>query len=361
MAVLQIKNVSKVYPGGVRAVDNFDLSVRDGEFIVLVGPSGCGKSTMLRMIAGLESITQGEMTLDGRVINKLAPVDRDISMVFQDYALYYHLSVYDNVGMSLKVRHEQKEEIYDRVTRTSGYLGLDEYLNRLPGQLSGGQKQRVALGRAITRSPKLYLMDEPLSNLDAKLRAGTRTELVRMQKQLGVTTIYVTHDQVEAMTMADRLVVMKDGIVQQIGTPQEVYSAPANLFVAGFIGLVQMNLLTGEIKDGAFYACGERFPLTPSRSAALSGYAGKPVVMGIRPEHVRYRADSALTLPVENEEYFGYYRQAYLRLGDACVTARLERGCAEGARTLPVAFDMDAAHFFDADTTARLTEGGRCA
>ena len=236
MSELILKNVNKIYPNGAHAVHDFNLSVKDGEFIVLVGPSGCGKSTTLRMIAGLEGISSGDMLIDGERVNSLAPVDRDVAMVFQNYALYYNMSVYDNIGISLKIRHEQKDAIHKNVKGAAERFALSEYLNRMPANLSGGQKQRVALGRTVVRDPKIFLMDEPLSNLDAKLREKTRGEIVKLQKSLNTTTIYVTHDQIEAMTMADRIVVMSMGYVQQIGTPLEVYNYPANLFVAGFIG-----------------------------------------------------------------------------------------------------------------------------
>lgn len=236
MGKLRFNNISKAYANGFCAVSSFNLEIEDGEFIVLVGPSGCGKSTILRMIAGLEKISDGDLILDDKVINKCPPVERDIAVVFQDYALYGNMTVYDNVGMSLRVRHEKDTVIYDKVQEASGILGIGSLLKRLPGQLSGGQKQRVALARSVVRKPKVFLMDEPLSNLDAKLRTSTRAEIVRLQRELKVTTIYVTHDQTEAMTMADRMVVLKDGVIQQVGTPNEIYYEPCNLFVAGFIG-----------------------------------------------------------------------------------------------------------------------------
>ena len=252
MGKIQFKNVNKIYPNGFHAIHDFNLTIDEGEFIVFVGPSGCGKSTVLRMLGGLEQISSGEVILDGKVVNKCPPVERDIAIVFQDYALYGNMSVYENVGISMKVQHEKDTVILDKVLEAADTVEITEYLNRLPKQLSGGQKQRVALARAIVRKPKAFLMDEPLSNLDAKLRNSTRIEIVRLQQRLGVTTIYVTHDQTEAMTMADRIVVMKEGVIQQVGTPQEIYAAPVNLFVASFIGTPQMNFIPGKLSETGF-------------------------------------------------------------------------------------------------------------
>ena len=284
MGKLLFKNISKAYPNGFCAVNNFNLEIQDGEFIVLVGPSGCGKSTLLRMIAGLEKISDGDLVLDDKVINKCPPVERDIAVVFQDYALYGNMSVYDNVGMSLRVRHEKDTVIYDKVKEASGILGIGSLLKRLPGQLSGGQKQRVALARSVVRKPKVFLMDEPLSNLDAKLRTSTRAEIVRLQRELKVTTVYVTHDQTEAMTMADRMVVLKDGIIQQAGTPNEIYYEPCNLFVAGFIGAPQMNFIEGRV-EGSRFVFGSHALFLPQKIAdPLKQYSGRELILGIRPE-----------------------------------------------------------------------------
>ena len=357
MGTLDFQNITKTYQSGVHAVHDFTLHVDDGEFIVLVGPSGCGKSTVLRMIAGLESISGGELKLDGRVINKLPPVQRDISLVFQDYALYGHMTVYDNVGMSMKVRHQDPVRIYDKVTAASRDLGILEYLNRFPGQLSGGQKQRVALGRAITRQPKVFLMDEPLSNLDAKMRAHTRTEIVRLQRQLNATTIYVTHDQVEAITMADRVVVMREGVIQQIGTPHEIYNTPNNLFVAGFIGMLPMNFLNGRFAHGFFEAENHAFEIPEAKCLALRDYEGKELTLGIRPEHICHTRDEGaniLTLPIDSAENFGSYYHVYLHLGAAVIAGKADRSIDPTCGWLNVLFDLEKAHFFDPQTTQRI-------
>ena len=250
MAVLVCKDINKVYDGGVHAVKDFNIEVEKGEFIVLVGPSGCGKSTLLRMIAGLEGITDGDLIIDGEKMNHLAPSERDISMVFQNYALYGNMTVYENMGFSQTIRHENTDKVHEEVMKVSLIVKLRELLKRKPGALSGGQKQRVALGRAIVRSANVFLMDEPLSNLDAKLRSVTRKEIVELHEKLGATFIYVTHDQVEALTMADRMVIMRSGIVQQIGTPKDIYLKPNNVFVGGFIGSPPMNFIEGTIEDG---------------------------------------------------------------------------------------------------------------
>ena len=257
MATLKFRNINKIYENKVQAVFDFNLDVEDKEFIVFVGPSGCGKSTTLRMVAGLEEISSGELYIDDVLVNDVVPKDRDIAMVFQNYALYPHMSVFDNMAFGLKLRKVPKAEIAERVHEAAEILGLEEYLNRKPKQLSGGQRQRVALGRAIVRSPKVFLMDEPLSNLDAKLRVQMRSEIAKIHQRVGATTIYVTHDQTEAMTMASRIVIMKDGYIQQIGTPKEVYNYPANIFVGGFIGSPAMNFFKGRLEDKAFVTEGE--------------------------------------------------------------------------------------------------------
>ncbi len=306
MKALSFKNIDKIYPGDVQAVFDFNLEVDEGEFVVFVGPSGCGKSTILRMIAGLEEISAGTLSVGDKVINKVAPQDRNIAFVFQNYALYGNLTVYNNIGMSLKVRHEDQVDIHDLVMPTAEMLELTQYLNRYPDMLSGGQKQRVALGRAITRRPKVFLMDEPLSNLDAKLRASTRVEILEMQRKLGVTTIYVTHDQVEAMAMADRIVLLKLGKVQQIDTPSNVYNDPANMFVASFIGTPQINFIKGKVEKDVFVSGPLKLPLTPAQQTALSGHSD--VVMGIRPENILVCTDDmtpTIELNVTNYVYFG--------------------------------------------------------
>ena len=292
MASLSLKNICKIYPNGFEAVKNFNLEVEDKEFIIFVGPSGCGKSTTLRMIAGLEDITSGVFQIDGKTMNDVEPKDRDIAMVFQNYALYPHMSVRDNMAFGLKLRKTPKHEIKKKVADAAHILDLEELLERKPAALSGGQRQRVAMGRAIVREPKVFLMDEPLSNLDAKLRVQMRTEIAALHQRLGATIIYVTHDQTEAMTLGTRIVVMKDGIIQQVASPQKLYNAPNNLFVAGFIGSPQMNFVNAECveEDGALYLHFDRFSLKlPERKAKVlkeQGYVGKEVVMGIRPEAI---------------------------------------------------------------------------
>ncbi len=295
MAKVTLKNIFKIYKGekgrDVTAVQDFNLEVNDREFVVFVGPSGCGKSTTLRMIAGLEEISKGEIAIGGKVVNNVQPKDRDIAMVFQNYALYPHMSIYDNMAFGLKLRHQPKAEIKKRVLEAAAILGIESYLDRKPRALSGGQRQRVAVGRAIVRQPKVFLFDEPLSNLDAKMRVQMRTEITKLHKSLQATMIYVTHDQVEAMTMGDRIVVMKDGFVQQIDTPLNLYNQPKNLFVAGFLGSPPMNFIRGKLKDapdgvifketGGVIEC-----KIPNRPAAKL-FAGKEIVLGIRPESLR--------------------------------------------------------------------------
>jgi multiple sugar transport system ATP-binding protein len=304
--------VTKVYPNGVAAVIDLDLDIADGEFLVLVGPSGCGKSTALRMVAGLETITAGELRIGDRVVNDLPPKERDIAMVFQNYALYPHMTVEQNIGFALKLAKLPKDEIRTRVHEAAKILQLEEWLGRKPGQLSGGQRQRVAMGRAIVREPSVFLMDEPLSNLDAKLRAQTRAEIASLQRQLGTTTIYVTHDQIEAMTMGDRVAVMREGRLQQVDEPEVLYAEPANLFVAAFIGSPSMNLLEGKVTvngDSARVALGEQSLSIPASTLAerpaLRGFDGREVVVGIRPEHLHDAALDAAIGPFDGARLQG--------------------------------------------------------
>ncbi len=357
MATVEIKSVRKSY-GPVEAIKGIDIAVADGEFLVLLGPSGCGKSTLLRMVAGLESITGGAIAIGGRVVNDLDPKDRDIAMVFQNYALYPHMSVFDNMAYGLKIRGVPKPEIRTRVERAAGILELGHLLDRRPSQLSGGQRQRVAMGRAIVREPSAFLFDEPLSNLDAKLRTQMRVEIKRLQDRLGITSLYVTHDQVEAMTLADRILVMNHGVAEQIGTPLEVYQRPASLFVAGFIGSPPMNVLDGRIDaagTGIVMPGGARLPLAQPRPAD----ANRAVKLGIRPEHlVVDAAPGASTILVELVEALGADTVVYGRLPDGeSLLIRLAGlpTCRAGDR-LTVAPQPGALHLFDAATGRRLND-----
>lgn len=287
MTYIKMKNIYKVYENKALAVDDFNLEINKNEFVAIIGPSGCGKSTMLRMIAGLEEITHGELVINEKVVNNVHAKDRDISMVFQNYALYPHMTNAENIAFGLKIQKEKKEVIKNKVEEVSEILGLNEYLEKKPSELSGGQRQRVALGRAMVQNSSIFLMDEPLSNLDAKLRSKMRIEILKLHKQLGVTTIYVTHDQVEAMTMADKIVVMSQGVIQQIGTPRDLYYRPKNLFVAKFIGDPEMNLITAKVSNGKFVVGNDSIDVAPKLKDKLSKYEGKEVIMGVRPEDIR--------------------------------------------------------------------------
>ena len=356
MAKVVLENVYKIYPGDVTAVHDASLEIQDQEFVVLVGPSGCGKSTTLRMVAGLEDISKGRILIDGKVVNDVPPKDRDIAMVFQNYALYPHMTVYDNMAFGLKLRKYPKEEIHRRVTEAAEILGITEYLERKPKALSGGQRQRVAVGRAIVRKPKAFLFDEPLSNLDAKMRVQMRAEISKLHKRLKSTMIYVTHDQIEAMTMGDRIVVMKDGWIQQVATPLNIYTRPANQFVAGFIGSPPMNFFEGTVADGgaAFDEGTFRLPLGKEQSAALKGLAGKKVTMGIRPEDIREAgAGEGVEATVEVVEMMGSEVYLYATTGKSSFTARVSAGCgAKVGDKVQLALDPAKAHFFGEDGKA---------
>ena len=371
MASVTLDKVRKVYDNGFVAVHGADVQVADGEFVVLVGPSGCGKSTTLRMIAGLESVTGGSLSIGERIVNDVAAKDRDIAMVFQNYALYPHMSVYNNMAFGLRRRRVPKDEIRRRVDKASGILGIESILDRKPKQLSGGQSQRVAVGRAIVREPEVFLFDEPLSNLDAKLRVQMRTEITGLHKRLGTTMIYVTHDQVEAMTMGDRIVVMNDGHVQQTDVPLTLYERPANLFVAGFIGSPAMNFLHGEIRqDGALVfreRSGEcRIELLPAQHDALRTYVDRPVVLGIRPEDLyvassRHLPDRVgrLDAGVERIEPMGNESFIYAGVSEQPLTARVSpQALPASGETIRLAMDLRKLHFFDADTERAILNHG---
>ena len=364
MSSVTMKHIYKKYAGGVIAVTDFNLDIEDKEFIILVGPSGCGKSTTLRMIAGLEEISEGELYIDGKLCNDVPPKERDIAMVFQNYALYPHMTVYENMSFGLKLRKTPKDEIKRRVEEAAQILEIEHLLDRKPAALSGGQRQRVALGRAIVRNPKVFLLDEPLSNLDAKLRAQMRSELTKLHKKLDTTFIYVTHDQTEAMTMGDRIVVMKDGIIQQVDTPQNLYDMPCNMFVAGFIGSPQMNFLDGTVtKNGDQYAIdlgGDTIPLPKEKTAdgKLDSYVGKKVKMGIRPEDIddepefmAKHPDCHLEAQVDVSEMMGAEIYLYLEYKGNKMTARVApTSKARNGDTVRVAFDPHKVHVFDVET-----------
>ena len=319
MAYLTLKNINKIYPNGYHAVHDFSMEMEKGEFIVFVGPSGCGKSTTLRMIAGLEDISNGEFLIDGKRANEMGPRERGVAMVFQSYALYPQMTVYDNIAFGLELQGADEEYIDERVRKTAAILGLTDYLDRLPRALSGGQRQRVAIGRAIIRKVGVFLMDEPLSNLDAKQRVTMRSEITQIHRETGATTIYVTHDQTEAMTMADRIVVMKDGYVQQIGTPYELYFKPVNVFVAGFIGEPPMNFIRATVNGGAINVGDKKLDLSHKLGAKTSAYEGKEIIFGFRPESIKLgAADQAYVLDadVELTEMLGDNTNVYIRMGD---------------------------------------------
>lgn len=353
MATVRLEQLSKIYASGVRAVDRVSFTVQDGEFVVLVGPSGCGKSTTLRMIAGLEDISEGNLFIGERLVNNVPPKDRDIAMVFQNYALYPHMTVFDNMAFGLKLRHFSKTEIKERVEEAARIVDLQELLERKPKALSGGQRQRVAVGRAIVRHPKVFLFDEPLSNLDAKLRVQMRFEIAKLHRELGATMIYVTHDQVEAMTMADRIVVMNKGLVQQVDTPLNLYNHPVNKFVAGFIGSPSMNFLTGTINETGIFKSGQAL------TVELNGrdLKSRAVTMGIRPEDIhaqkgaetsRYQEFEALiemTEPMGNETFLHFHLE-----GIKMVARVKPESAPQTGEQATLYLDREKLHFFDAET-----------
>ena len=364
MASLSLRNVTKKYPNGFVAVKDFNLEIADKEFIIFVGPSGCGKSTTLRMIAGLEDISSGELYIDGKLVNDVEPKDRDIAMVFQNYALYPHMSVYDNMAFGLKLRKTPKDEIDKKVHDAAKILDLEHLLDRKPKALSGGQRQRVAMGRAIVRSPKVFLMDEPLSNLDAKLRGQMRVEISKLHQRLETTIIYVTHDQTEAMTLGTRIVVMKDGVVQQVDSPQNLYDRPCNKFVAGFIGAPQMNMIDAQVaKAGSditlsFGGHTVALPAAKGKGLEEGGYIGKTVTLGIRPEDLHdeeafleANPKSIFQAEIRVYEMLGSEVLLYFDIDDANFTAKVNpRTTARPGDSIKVAMDLDKVHIFDKET-----------
>lgn len=370
MASISLNHIKKVYPGDIEVISDLNLQIKDKEFVVLVGPSGCGKSTTLRMIAGLEEISDGEMYIGDRKVNDVAPKDRDIAMVFQNYALYPHMTVYKNMAFALKLRKTPKDEIDRKVHEAAKVLDIEHLLNRKPKQLSGGQRQRVALGRAMVRDPAVFLLDEPLSNLDAKLRTQMRTEIIKLHQKLDTTFVYVTHDQTEAMTMGSRIVVMKDGFIQQVDTPQNLYDYPVNRFVAGFIGSPAMNVFNVKLVkegDGVYATFGDnkvKIPAGKLQKFNSDSYIGKEVLMGIRPENIHDEEvflsnspDSVINVDVEVVELMGSETYLYLKTTgkDDGIIARVDpRSTARTGDRIRVAFDANRLHFFDKDTEATI-------
>ncbi len=358
MAELKLQHIDKIYDNKVQAVFDFNLDVKDGELIVLVGPSGCGKSTTLRMVAGLEDISNGHLLLDGRDITQTPAKDRDMAMVFQNYALYGHMTIYENMAFSLTLRKEDPNVIHKKVLAAADILNLTTQLNKKPSQLSGGQRQRVAMGRAIVRNPKVFLFDEPLSNLDAKLRGSTRREILLLHKRLNATMLYVTHDQTEALTLADRIVCMSMGHVQQVGTPLELYDTPANLFVAGFIGLPPMNFFDVKVQGGKLVGKGYSIPLNEEDRETLASYEGKYIVLGVRPENVIKGDD--VTIKVTSNENLGMNTLVHGHILDGGkvadrITGKLRGWCDyKSGDEAKVSFDR--MHFFDKETTKRIVK-----
>ena len=375
MASVKLTDVKKVYDNKVTAVHDFNLEIMDKEFVVFVGPSGCGKSTTLRMIAGLEDISGGTLEIDGEVVNDLQPKDRDIAMVFQNYSLYPHMTVYDNIAFSLRLKKVPEDEVYDRVTNAAKILGITEYLTRKPRALSGGQRQRVAIGRAMVRNAKVFLMDEPLSNLDAKLRNQMRAEIILLRQKLDTTFIYVTHDQTEAMTLGDRIVIMKDGYIEQVGTPQEVFDTPVNLFVAGFIGSPQMNFLKANlVKGGSSYyveLLDVKLPLNDEQNAVLAqkGVGSQEIILGVRPEHTTVlfdNAEDAIECTIDVNEMMGSELHLHLRSkNDDKIIVRLptvdlskeQRASLSYGNKMYITFPAKVMHLFDPETEKSLIDG----
>ncbi|MBQ5842350.1 MAG: sn-glycerol-3-phosphate ABC transporter ATP-binding protein UgpC [Clostridia bacterium] len=369
MASVVLNGVKKIYKGGFTAVKNFDLEIKDKEFVVFVGPSGCGKSTTLRMIAGLEEISEGKIYIDGKCVNDTEPKDRDIAMVFQNYALYPHMSVYENMAFGLVLRRVNKEEIHRRVLEAAEILGISDLLGRTPRALSGGQRQRVAIGRAIVRVPRVFLMDEPLSNLDAKLRNQMRTEIMLLREKIDTTFVYVTHDQTEAMTLGDRIVIMKDGYIQQVGTPREVFEAPANTFVAGFIGSPPMNFFKAGITGGKekpyLSICGTEIPVSKKVLENINLPEDKKVLLGIRPEHIYIASGEGISGEIKVSEMMGSELHVHLITEDGTnVVVRvptLELSEKDKSLLLPhntVNFSLreQALHFFDTKTGMNINK-----
>lgn len=358
MANLQLKHIDKIYENGVQAVFDFNLDIKDKEFIVFVGPSGCGKSTTLRMIAGLEDISNGELIIDDKLMNNVEPKDRDIAMVFQSYALYPHMTVYENMSFGLKIKKIPKDEIDRRVQEAASILEIKDYLDRKPKELSGGQRQRVALGRAIVRNAKVFLMDEPLSNLDAKLRVQMRSEIIKLHERIGATTIYVTHDQTEAMTMASRIVVMSKGHIQQIGTPKEIYNNPKNMFVASFVGAPATNFVYGKVDGNHFVWDDVKIAIPEDKLDKLKAYDKKEVVMGIRPENI-HKSDgnqpSSFLYDVEVSELLGHESILHGNVGSQRLIAKVGVNETVASHT-KVAFHLetDKMYFFDKDSQERI-------
>ena len=365
MSNIKLAHIYKDYIEGQHVVRDFNLEIQDGEFIVLVGPSGCGKSTTLRMIAGLEDITSGQLYFEDKLMNDVHPKDRDIAMVFQNYALYPHMTVAENMGFGLKMQNKNQDEIDKTVKRTAEIIGLTDYLDRLPKELSGGQRQRVALGRAISRNPKVFLMDEPLSNLDAKLRVQTRSEISNISKEFGNTTIYVTHDQVEAMTMADRIVLMRDGVIQQVSTPKDIYLYPNNIFVAGFMGSPAMNFIPATLTEEGLKTSQGIIKLNDAilTQLAFKGYMNREIIFGIRPENIVLAGDLSeaneryvpFTTKVRLAEMLGSETLIHFTIDEKNIIAKINT-LDEFARNqdLTLAFDLEFANFFDKDSTDRI-------